>query len=126
MAQNPLVALRHPRERVPQPAPQILETEPKIDLQHGRFSISVEEFEPRVSCVCFKLSKIQAFARFVTENYGKIKKKHLVFGDLDMFVEFVSILLTKEFVDPKRMFKKIVDSTFLISFSCLICVGSNR
>ena len=45
MAQNPLGALRHSRERLPQPAPQILQTEPKIDLQHRRFHISVEEFE---------------------------------------------------------------------------------
>ena len=78
MAQNPLVALCHPRERLPQPAPQILQTEPKIDLQHGRFYISVEEFESRVSCICFQLCKIQAFAKFETENYRKIKERRLV------------------------------------------------
>ena len=107
MAQNLLVALRHPRERLPQPAPHILQTEPKIDLQQGRFYISVEEFESRVSYICSQLWKIQAFPNFVTENYRKIKERHLVFGDLDMFVELVSVFLTKEFVDPKGMFKKI-------------------
>ena len=99
MAQNPLVAFRHPRERLPQPTPQILQTEPKIDLQHGRFYITVEEFESRMSCVCFQLWKIQAFAKFVTENYRKIKEKHLLSEDLDLFVEFISIFLNKEFVD---------------------------
>ena len=107
MAQNSLVALRHPRERLPQPAPQILHTEPKINLQHGRFYISAEEFELRVSCICFQLWKIQKFAKFVTKNYRKIKERQLVFEDLDMFVEFFSIFLTKEFVDPKGMFRKI-------------------
>ena len=114
MAQNLLVALRHPRGRLPQPAPQILQTEPKIDLQQGRFYISVEEFESRVSCICFQLWKIQAFPNFVTENYRKIKERHLVFGTC-LFVELVSIFLTKEFVDPKGMFKKFADSTLLNS-----------
>ena len=107
MAQNPLVALRHPRERLLQLAPQTLQTEPKIDLQHGRFYISVEEFESRVSCICFQLCKIQAFAKFVTENYRKIKERHLVSGDLHMFVKFISIFLNKEFVDSNGMFRKI-------------------
>ena len=107
MAQNPLVALCHPRERLPQPAPQILQTEPKIDLQHGRFYITVEEFESRMSCACFQLWKIQAFAEFVTENYRKIKERHLLSGDLDLFLEFISIFLNKEFVDSKGMFRKI-------------------
>ena len=71
MAQNPLVALRHPREKLPQPTPQILQNEPKIDLQHGRFYISVEKFESRVISICFELRKIQAFAKSVTENYRK-------------------------------------------------------
>ena len=101
MAQNPLVALRHPRERLPQPVPQILQTEPKIDLQHGRFYITLEEFESRATW------KIQAIAKFVTENDRKIKKRHLVSGDLDMFLEFISIFLNKEFVDPKGIFGKI-------------------
>ena len=91
MAQNSLAALRHPRERLPQPSPQILHTEAKIDLQHGRFYISAEEVESRVSCICFQLWKIQEFAKFVTKNYGKIKERHLVFRDLDMFVEFFSV-----------------------------------
>ena len=107
MAQNPLVALRHPRERLPQPAPQILQTEPKIDLQHGRFYITLEEFKSRATCIRFQLWKIQAIAKFVTENDREIKKRHLVSGDLDMFLEFISIFLNKEFVDPKGIFGKI-------------------
>ena len=107
MAQNPLVALRHPRERLPQPVPQILQTELKIDLQHGRFYITLEEFESRATCIRFQLWKIQTIAKFVTENDRKIKKRHLASGDLDMFLEFISIFLNKEFVDPKGIFGKI-------------------
>ena len=107
MAQNLLVAPRHHRERQPELALQILQTEPKIDLQHGRFFISVEEFESRVSCICFQLCKIQAFAKFETENYRKIKERRLVSRDVDMFLKFISIFLNKEFVDPKGMFRKI-------------------
>ena len=93
MAQNLPVVLRHPKERLPSTAPQILESGPKINLEHSRFFINVEEFEAGINAICFQLWKIQSLWKFV--------------GDLCMFAEFLSIFLTKEFVDPKSMFRKI-------------------
>ena len=51
--------------------------------------------------------KIQSFAKFVSDNYTKMRERHFVAGDLYMFAEFLSVFLTKEFVDPKGMFRKI-------------------
>ena len=51
MAENLPAVLRHPRERLPSTVPQILDSDPKINLQHGRFFITVEEFETRVNAV---------------------------------------------------------------------------
>ena len=46
------------------------------------------------------------FAKFVCDNHHKIKERH-VYADLYIFAEFLSMFLTKEFVDPKGMFRKI-------------------
>ena len=97
----------HPRETFPTIAPQVLDSVPKVDLHIGRFFISNEEFELRINSVCFQFWKIQAFAKFVRDNYYKIVERHLVYGDLYMFVEFLSMFLYKEFVGPKVMFRKI-------------------
>ena len=81
-----------------------MDSSPKMDLQFGRFFITEEEFEFRINAVCFQFWKIQAFSKFVKENYRKIIEKHLVYGDLSIFSDFLSIFLTKEFVDSKGMF----------------------
>lgn len=60
MAQNLPVVLRHPKERLPSTAPQILESGPKINLEHSRFFINVEEFEAWINAICFQLWKIQS------------------------------------------------------------------
>ena len=109
----------HPRERLPTTALQVLDSVPKVDLQIGRFFISNEEFELRINSICFQFWKIQAFAKFVRDNYHKIRERDLVYGDLYMFVEFLSMFLYKEFVDPEGMFRKICRQhhfEFLIMF----------
>ena len=97
----------HTRERFPLLATKILQSKPEINLQNGRFFITVHEFEARVNEICFQLWKIQVFPKFLADNYSKKKERHFVSGDLHMFAEFMSIFLTKEFVDPKGMFRKI-------------------
>ena len=97
----------HPRERLPLTAPKITDSRPNIDLQHGRFFVTNEEFRMRVNEICFQFWKIQSFAKFVYDNHHKIKDRHLVCGDLHMFADFLLIFLTREFVDPKGMFRKI-------------------
>ena len=52
MAQNNL--LLHPRERLLHTAPEILNSKPNVDLQHGRFFVRNEEFEMRVNVICFQ------------------------------------------------------------------------
>ena len=56
MAQNNLPL--HPRERLPHAAREILNSIPNVDLQHGRFFITNEEFEMRVNVICFQFWKI--------------------------------------------------------------------
>ena len=97
----------HPRERLPHIAPQVLDSSPKVDLQFGRFFVTEEEFDMRLNAICFQFWKIQAFAKFVKDNHHKIRERHLVYGDLAMFSDFLSMFLTQEFVDPKEMFQKI-------------------
>ena len=79
---------------------------PKVYLQIGGFFNSNEEFKLRISTICFQICKIQAFAKFVQDNPHRIKERHLVYADLSMFADFLSMFLTKEFVDPKGMFQK--------------------
>ena len=90
MAGNNLVPialrpLRHPRERLPLPATQILQSKPEINLQNGRFFMIVHKFEAKVNEICFQLWKIQAFAKFFADNYSKIKERYFVSSDLYMF-----------------------------------------
>ena len=109
----------HPRERLPHIAPPVLDSSPKVDLQFSRFFITEEEFQLCINAVCFQFWKIQAFAKFVKDNNRKIIEKYLVYGDLPMFSHFLSMLLTKVFVDPKGMFRKICRQhpfEFLIMF----------
>ena len=80
MAQSDLPL--HPRERLRHTAPAVLNSKPNVDLQHGRFFISNEEFEMRVNVICFQFWKIYSFAKFVHDNYRKINDRHLVCSDL--------------------------------------------
>ena len=105
MAQNNLPV--HPKERLPLPAPQILDSKPTINLHHGRFFHNKRRTRNESKCDIFTIWKIQSFAKFVYDNYQKIKDRHLVCGDLYMFAGFLSMFLTREFVDPKGMFPKI-------------------
>ena len=68
-------------------APQVLESNPKIDLQLGRFFITHKEFNLQVNAICIQFW-IQTFAKFVKENHRKIKERHLVYGDLLCFLIF--------------------------------------
>ena len=108
MAENHFIINHHSRDGLPQLAPEILQVEPKIHLQHGSFFITVEEFKARVSGIYFYLWKIQAFAKFAVDNFKKINESHLVQGDLEMFVDFFFFFfLRKEFVYPKVMYRKV-------------------
>ena len=107
MAQTNPIILHHPRERLPMLAPKILEIDSNINVMYGRFFITKEDFEVRVNQICFCLWKIHAFAKFAIDSFHKIKDRHLMCGDTEIFVEFLYIFLRKYFVDPKGMFRKV-------------------
>ena len=92
-------SILHPQDRLPKEAL-------RINLEQGRFFISVKEFEARLNKICCELWKIKQFAKFAVENFKKIEERRLVHGDIQVFVDFLSIFIKKEFIDPKSMFKK--------------------
>ena len=100
-------SLTHPRDRLPQPATNVLDTKPEVNFQSGRFYIHETEFESRVQTICFQFCRIQTFSIFVKNNIGKIISKGFVHGDLKMYSEFLNMFLSKEFSDPKGTFRKI-------------------
>ena len=79
----------HSRERLPQHAVLLLDTRPELNFQCGRFFISEDELECCINSLCSQFLKIQAFAKFVQDNYKRIINQHVV---------------SSEFVDPKGMF----------------------
>ena len=95
MKQNSPIAIYHPHERFPWLAANILELEPKADLQHGTFFITNKEFEVRVTGNCFYLWKIQGFGKFAVDIYKKIKERHLACGDLEILFSFCQFFLRK-------------------------------
>ena len=69
MSQNNLTL--HPRERLPNIAPEMLNSKPNVNLQDGRFFITNEEFEMRINVICFQFWKIQSIAKSVHDIYQK-------------------------------------------------------
>ena len=117
MAENNLPI--HRRERLPQNAVPLLDTRLEENFQCGRFIISEDESEFRMNSLCSQFIKIQTFAKFVRNNHKKIINGRVVSGDLAMFSDFLSMFLTREFVDPKDMSRKICRQhpfEFLIMF----------
>ena len=100
-------SLTHPRDRLPQTATSVLDTKPEVNFQSGRFYIHETEFESPVQTICFQFWRIQAFSIFVKNNIGKIISKGFVLGDLRIYSEFLNMFLSKEFSDPKGVFRKI-------------------
>ena len=105
-------SILHPRDRLPQ-------ITSRINLEQGRFFISVEEFEVRPSVICGELWKIRQFAKFAVDNFKKIEERPLLCENIKVFVDFISVFIKKEFVDLKSMFKKTCrqfPSEFLLIF----------
>lgn len=46
--------LRHPRERLPQPAVSVLGASPEVNFQCGRFFIARQDFEARLNILTFQ------------------------------------------------------------------------
>lgn len=104
MAKNNLL---HPRDRLPRPAIELLDTKPEVNFQSGRFFIHEVDFESRIATINYQFWRIQAFVVFVRDNYQKVINRGFVHGDLTLFSGFLNMFLSKEFADPKGLFRKI-------------------
>lgn len=119
MAYNNSSCLTHPLERLPQPSIKFLDIKPEINFQSGRFYIHETDFESHIATISFLFWRIQVFSFFVRDNFQKVINKGFAHGDLHMHSDFLNMLLTKDFSDPKGMFRKIckqVPFEFLIMF----------
>ena len=90
----------HPRNRLPQIAP-------RINLDPGRFWISIEEFNGKVQQISRDLERIKDFSSFTINNYRKIRERRLMSDHVRIFSELLTYFLEKEFVDPKKMFEAV-------------------
>ena len=83
--------MTHPRERLPQPAINVLDIKPKVNFQLGRFYIHETEFKSRIATISFQFWKIQAFSIFVRDNFKRVINKGFVHGDLQMYSDFLNV-----------------------------------
>ena len=79
---------------------------PSINLEQGKFFISIEEFEGRLKVMCNDIWKIRNFFKFALDNFEKIEERRLMRGDIKIFVDYISVFIKKNFVDFESMFKK--------------------
>ena len=100
-------SILHPRDRLPKEAT-------RINLEQGRFFISVEEFEARLNEICCELWKITRFAKFAVNNLKKIEGRRLVQVDIKVFVDFLSVFIN--LLIQKACLKKLADSSLLNFF----------
>ena len=105
MAQNNF--MMHPGDRLPQPAIGVLDTKPEDNFQFGRFFILDTDFESRIATINYQFWRSQAFAVFLRDNYKKVNNRGFIHGDLIMYSDFLNMFLSKDFSDPKGMFRKI-------------------
>ena len=79
--------LLHPRYR-------LLKIVPKVILERDRFFITKE-------------GHIKNFLRLCIDNYEKVKQRNLIASNIQIFVNFLSQFLERDFVDPIFLFKKV-------------------
>ena len=87
---------------LPQTLPKMT---PHINLELGRFFISVEEFHLRVQKISCETEKIKSFSTFAINNFKRVQHRRLVYGDMEVFVEFLSNFIDKAFIDTKKLFE---------------------
>ena len=101
--------LRHPRERLAQPAISILDTTRGMNFQCGFFSITTQKFETRSDFITFDYQKRDIFCKFVKNDTDLVVNKGFIHGDTRVF----SQLLEKCFIGgvcqiQKEYLKRIV------------------
>lgn len=117
------INLIHPREKLLQPAVDILDTYPDVSFQYGRFFITREDFDSHVNFIAFHIWKINIFCEFVKNNIDIVINKGFICGDFKVFLN----ILNTDFVymlpfDPKANFKKMCSNLpfeFLLMFNLL-------
>ena len=112
--------VQHPREKLPQPAVNVLDTSPEVNFPCGCFFVTRQDFVSRLNVLTFHFWTIQKFSTFVENNSNVVIDKGFVYGDLKVFAHFLdNFFLSKVSTDPKGMFKKVCFNfpfEFLIMF----------
>lgn len=78
--------LQHPREKLPQSAVSVLDSESDVNDQCGRFFITRQDLESRLNNLRFHFWKIEIFCKFVKNNFDTVIEKGFVYGDVHVFV----------------------------------------
>ena len=58
---------------------------PHINLELGRFFISVEEFHLRVQQISCETEKIKSFSTLAINNFKRVQHQRLVYGNMVSF-----------------------------------------
>ena len=77
--------LKHPRERLPQPAVTVLDTTPEVNFQCGWFFITRKDFHSHVNFLASRLWTIDTFCKFVYNNVYILVNKGFRSADLKVF-----------------------------------------
>ena len=98
----------HPRQKLTQPAVSVLDTNPDVNFQCGRFFITWQDFDSCVKFTAFHLWKIKIFCKFVKNNIDTVINKGFICGDVNVFSNILEIAFIDMVpVDPKGNFKKV-------------------
>ena len=112
--------LMHPREKLPQLAVIVLDTNRDVNFQCGRFFITWQDVDSHVKFTAFRLWKIEIFYKFIKNNIDTVINKGFICEDVKVFSNILeTAFIDMVPVDPKGNFKKVCSNfpfEFLIMF----------
>ena len=105
ISSNFISHLKHPREKLPQPAVSVLDTNPDKNFQCSYCFITRQDFDSRMDFIAFDIWKIEIFCKFIENNIDTVN------NDVKVF----SRILKRAFTDMmpiyfKGNFKKVCSS----------------
>ena len=74
--------LKHPREKLPQPAVSVLDTNPDKNFQCSYCFITRQDFDSRMDFIASDIWKIEIFCKFIENNIDTVNNKGFVCGDV--------------------------------------------
>ena len=111
ISSNFISYLKHPKEKLPESVVSVLDTNPDINFQCGRFFITRQDFDSCMDFVASDIWKIEIFCKFIENNIGTVNNKGFVCGDVKGFSSILKTAFTDMMpVDFKGNFKKVYSS----------------